>query len=58
MSEEENNDKFKTVNIIVHINEVMSQTEITQFFKNDSKSPIELSIKLPELSNCTITKFE
>ena len=58
MSEEKNKDKFNTVNIIVHINEVMSQTEIIQFFRNDSKSPIELSIKLPELSNCTITKFE
>ena len=52
------NNKSKEVKITCHINEVLSQTEIVQYFINDSSSPIELLMKLPELQNCTITKFE
>ena len=41
-----------------HINEVMVLSEVTQYFKNNSNFPIELSIELSELTNCIITKFE
>ena len=51
-------DKYNSVKIHSQINEVMILTEVTQYFKNNSKSPMELSIGLPELRNCTITKFE
>ena len=32
------------INIMTHINEMMSQTEVTQYFKNTRKTPIELEI--------------
>ena len=51
-------EKFTEVEITSHINEIMSQTEIIQHFKNTSKNPIELTMTLPKLSNCTITRFE
>ena len=51
-------EKFNEVEITTHINEIMSQTEIVQHFKNTSKNPIELTMTLPKLSNCTITRFE
>ena len=54
---ENDSDKYNTVNIISHINEVMALTEVIQYFKNKSESPIELSINLPKLPNCTIYKF-
>lgn len=56
--EDNKDDKYKTVKIISHINEILTQTEITQFYKNTSKSPIELLIEIPELTNSNITKFE
>ena len=54
----ENLDKTNSINIISHINELMCQTEITQYFKNTKKNPIELEIEVPQISNCNITKFE
>ena len=54
---EKETDKYNTVNIVSHINEIMALTEVTQYFKNTSTSPIELSINLPKLPNCIITKF-
>ena len=54
----ENNEKLDSINIISHINELICQTEITQYFKNTQKNPIELEIELPQISNCNITKFE
>ena len=54
----EKNEKFNSINIITHINEIICQTEVTQYFKNTQKSPIELEIELPKLSDCNITKFE
>ena len=54
----ENIDKLNTINIIVHINELICQTEVTQYFKNTKKNPIELEIELPKISSCNITKFE
>ena len=56
--EDNKEDKYNDVEITSHINEIFAQTEIIQYFKNNSKNPIELSITLPKLSNCTITKFE
>ena len=53
-----NSDKYNSVKIASHINEILAITEIIQNFKNVSKNPIELSIKMPVLSNCTIIKFE
>ena len=49
---------MNSIRIITHINELMSQTEITQYFKNTRKTPIELEIVIPQLSNCNITRFE
>ena len=56
--EDNKDDKYKTKKIISHINEILTQTEITQFYKNTSKSPIELLIEISELTNSNITKFE
>ena len=55
---EENSKKEDTINIITHINELISQTEVTQYFKNTKKIPIELEIVLPIIDNINITKFE
>ena len=54
----ENADKINTINIITHINELMSQTEVTQYFQNTQKTPIELEIVIPQLSNSNISRFE
>ena len=56
--EEKEYEKYNTVKIHSHINEVMVLSEVTQYFKNNSNFPIELSIELSELTNCIITKFE
>ena len=56
--EDNNADKYKTVNIISNINEIMGQTEITQYYKNSSNSPIELLMEIPELTNCSLSRFE
>ena len=55
---EENTDKANSIEIITHINELICQTQVTQYFKNPRESPIELEIILPKLSDCFITKFE
>ena len=49
---------MNSISIITHINELMSQTEVTQYFQNTLKTPIELEIVIPQLSNCNITRFE
>ena len=54
----ENNNKFDSIDIITHINELMTQTIVTQYFKNTKNNPIELEILIPQLTNCNITKFE
>ena len=36
----------------------MSQTEVKLHFKNTSDNPIELSVLIPELPNCTLTRIE
>ena len=56
--EDNNFDKYKTVNLICNINEVMGQIEIIQYYKNTSKSPIELLMEIPELTSCSLTRFE
>ena len=50
--------KEDSINLIVHINELICQTEVTQYFKNTKTVPIELEIVIPHLDNCNITKFE
>ena len=55
---EEVNDKFDTIYIITNINELIVQTEVTQYFKNTKNSPIELQMTIPKLSNNNLTKFE
>ena len=55
---EELDDKFDTINIITNINELIVQTEVTQYFKNTKNSPIELQMTIPKLSNNNLTKFE
>ncbi len=54
----ENEKKTNLIYINSYINELLSQTEVTQYFKNDNSLPIELEIVLPTLDNCTITRFE
>ena len=56
--DKDNINKFKAVNIISHINELMSEIEIIQYFKNDSKNVIDLLVELPDLLDCSITGFE
>ena len=41
-----------------HINEIMSETEVTLYFENTTKNPIELLVLIPEISNCVLTRFE
>ena len=54
----ENIEKNNSFNIITHINELMFQTEVTQYFKNTKDNPIELEMVLPNLTDCNITRFE
>ena len=56
--EDNNDNKYKTVNIISKINEIMGQTEIIQYYKNSSDSPIELLMEIPQLNNCCLSRFE
>ena len=55
---EEKTEKEKTFNIITHINELMFQSQVTQYFKNTKETPIELELIIPNLIDCNITKFE
>ena len=55
---EEKTEKENTFNIITHINELMFQSQLTQYFKNTKETPIELEMIIPKLNNCNITKFE
>ena len=55
---EETQNKYDTINIITDINELMSQTEVTQYFKNTQKAPIELQMTIPKLANNNLTRFE
>ena len=47
----ENPEKYNSIDIIVHINEIMFQTEITQYFINNKTNPIELEIEFPKIDN-------
>ena len=55
---EESENKFDTINIVTEINELIIQTEVTQYFKNNKNSPIELQMTIPKLSNNNLTRFE
>ena len=52
------NDKYKTVKITTNINEIMTETTVIQYYKNNSENVIYLSMVLPQIANCTIAKFE
>ena len=55
---EELEDKFDTINVVTDINELIVQTEVTQYFKNTKTSPIELQMTIPKLSTNNLTRFE
>ena len=55
---ENKENKTDCLDIVVYINELMSQIEVTQNFKNYKKSPIELGIVLPKIESLNITRFE
>ena len=55
---EELENKYDTIDIITYINELIVQTEVTQYFKNTKSSPIELQMTIPKLANNNLTKFE
>ena len=50
--------KFDTIDIVTDINELIVQTEVTQYFKNTKNSPIELQMTIPKLANNNLTRFE
>ncbi len=52
---EETDNKFDTIQLITTINELIVQTEVTQYFKNTETSSIELEMIIPKLSNNNIT---
>ena len=55
---EDETEKKNSVNIVTHINELMFQSQVTQYFKNTKETPIELELVIPNLIDCNITKFE
>jgi hypothetical protein len=55
---EESSEKYNTVIINTYINELMSQTEVIQYFKNVINTPVELQIMIPQISDINITRFE
>ena len=55
---EDSLEKYDTVIINTYVNEIMSQTEVTQYYKNTLKYPIELELVIPQLSDINITRFE
>ena len=54
----ENDNKYNSIDLAAYINELMIETEVTQYFKNTRNSPIELQMTIPKLSNNNLTKFE
>ena len=46
------------ININTHINELICQTEVIQYFKNSRETAIELEMVIPQLSDINITRFE
>ena len=54
----ESENKFDTIDIVTDINELIVQTEVTQYFKNTKNSPIELQMTIPKLANNNLTRFE
>ena len=55
---EELSQKYNTININTHINELICQTEVIQHFKNSRETAIELEMVIPQLSDINITRFE
>ena len=50
--------KEDCIDLVVHIDELLSQIEVTQHFKNTKNIPIELEIILPKIDTLNITRFE
>ena len=55
---ENKENKFDIINLVTYINELIVQTEVTQYFKNTKQFPIELQMTIPKLSSNNLTKFE
>ena len=55
---EELSQKYNTININTNINELICQTEVIQYFKNNRETAIELEMVIPQLSDINITRFE
>ena len=55
---EELSQKYNTININTHINELICQTEVIQYFKNSRETAVELEMVIPQLSDINITRFE
>ena len=55
---EDTTQKYNTVIINAYINELLSQIEVIQYFKNEKDFPIELEMVIPQLSDINITRFE
>ena len=55
---EELSQKYNTININTHLNELICQTEVIQYFKNSRETAIELEMVIPQLSDINITRFE
>ena len=55
---EDKEDKLDCLDLLIYIDELMSQIEVTQKFKNTQKIPIELEIVLPKIECLNITRFE
>ena len=55
---EELSHKYNTININTNINELICQTEVIQYFKNNRETAIELEMVIPQLSDINITRFE
>ena len=55
---EENDNKYDSIDLVAYVNELIIETEVTQYFKNTKNSPVELQMTIPKLSNNNLTKFE
>ena len=55
---EELSHKYNTININTNINELICQTEVIQYFKNNRETAIEVEMVIPQLSDINITRFE
>ena len=55
---EELSQKYNTININTHINELICQTEVIQYFKNSRETAVELEMVIPQLSDINIISYK